>query len=873
LAHRRKQAVLGRLSGSCRSIQHRLFQAGAGLARSADQHRRKQAVLGKLSTLCESIQHRLFQAGAALARSADRVLTLRNCRVAIALTAALLLASTVPVLADDPLPESDAELARRYAPVFYFHPAEIFRPQPVDVIVERARLRQTRRLWFDVNVLLRLDVLDLFDFETDESHFLDVWYGDDGSSKYTNYSAHQAFYEAMLSPEAGGPPVAVYAHVVRDEDPDHITIQYWALYFYNDWFNKHEGDWELVQVTLNAEGEPEWVVLAQHHGGACRAWARAPVEEGTHPVVHVALGSHANYFVGDEIYPNGRDVGRTRIEILDRTGYDGRVIPEVTLLPDRADLAADPGAWPGAEWLSYQGRWGEVAVQSDFAGPLGPADKGAQWKQPYAWGMAQPLDTDTWYSNRLRVEVVGAAAEEVQIRLTDARGGALPAAEELGSLAILHVDPPAGTDLVASIGVPPETHWDVVATWPDATSEQVTRARFTGVDFAETGRARLEFGTDGAMNLLTRCLPGEEGLAGGCLASQGPTATETVEATWDAPELVWIGTVLPAHQVGTGLLLATLGAVVPTLAYVGALYWVDRYEKEPRRLLAAAFVWGAIPSLALALAAEVFFRLPPDLLGTLALEAARLGLVAPVVQEASKGAVVLLISWRYRREFDNVLDGIIYGAMVGFGFAMTGNLISTVGRFALWGFEGLGAAVFAEGLVYGLDHALYTAAFGAGLGLARLARERWQRWALPAGGFGLAVATHVLHDMLARNLLGLNVATVVATGAGLILAGIVAGWSLARQQRWLRVELEGEVPSALYRTMVTPGARTRAQWRALRAGGLSDWRRARGLHQLCAELAFKKMQRRQRGDGSEIAQEIERLRREIGIGGRVEGEG
>jgi RsiW-degrading membrane proteinase PrsW (M82 family) len=279
-------------------------------------------------------------------------------------------------------------------------------------------------------------------------------------------------------------------------------------------------------------------------------------------------------------------------------------------------------------------------------------------------------------------------------------------------------------------------------------------------------------------------------------------------------------------------------------------------------------VWGAIPSLALALATEVFFRLPPDLLGTLALEAARLGLVAPVVQEASKGAVVLLIAWRYRREFDNVLDGIIYGAMVGFGFAMTGHLISTIGRFALWGFEGLGAAVFAEGLVYGLDHALYTAVFGAGLGLARLAQERWQRWALPVGGFGLAVATHVLHDMLARNLLGLNVATVVATGAGLILVGIVAGWSLARQQRWLRMELEGEVPGALYRTMGT-----RAQWRALRAGGLSGWRRARGLHQLCAELAFKKMQRRQRGDVSEMAQEIERLRREIEIGGRVEGEG
>jgi len=312
-----------------------------------------------------------------------------------------------------------------------------------------------------------------------------------------------------------------------------------------------------------------------------------------------------------------------------------------------------------------------------------------------------------------------------------------------------------------------------------------------------------------------------------------------------------------------GLLIALLAGVVPALVYVGVLYWVDRYEKEPKRLLAAAFVWGAIPSVALALAMELFFRLPPDLIGPQALEAVRLGLVAPVLQEVLKGAAVLFIARRYWREFDNVLDGIIYGAMVGFGFAMMGNVINYIGSFVLWGFEGLSAAVFAEGLVYGLNHALYTAVFGAGLGFACLAQKRWQRWALSAGGFVLAVATHALHNLLARNLLGLNAVTVMMTGAGVILVGIVAGWSLARQQRCLRVELADEVPDALYGTMVAPGARTRARWRALRAGGLRGWRRARRLHQLCAELAFKKMQYLRRPDESEVAQEIKRLRREI----------
>jgi len=773
-------------------------------------------------------------------------------RFVLAALAAILLAFASPALADElPPAGSDAELARRYAPVFYFHPAEIFRPQPVDVVVQQARLRQSRKLWFDVNLLLSLDVLDLFDLESDESHFLDVWYGDDGSSACANYSAHQSYYQAVLSPEAGGPPVAVYAHVVRDGE--HVTIQYWALYFYNDWFNKHEGDWEMVQVMLDADGEPRWVVLSQHHGGTRRAWAHAPVEEGTHPVAYVALGSHANYFAGGEVYPNGKDVGNRRIEILDRTGSHDRVIPEVILLPDRANLAADAGAWPGAEWLPFRGHWGEVAVQSDFGGPLGPADKGPQWEEPHAWGMAQPLDTETWYGNRLRVEVAGAAAEEAQVRLMDERGAVLSSVEELGNLAILHTDPPAGTGVVASIRVPPNTRWDVVATWPDAAAKRVTRLRFGDVPFAASGRATLELGPGPTARLAVE----------GTDLVLEPSEVETFEATWDAPDLVWMGTILPAHQVGVGLLIALLAGVVPALVYVGTLYWLDRYEKEPQRLLAAAFVWGAIPSVVMALAVELFFRLPPDLIGPHALEAVRLGLVAPVLQEGLKGAAVLFIARRYRREFDDVLDGIIYGAMVGFGFAMTGNLISYVGSFALWGFGGLSAAAFAEGLVYGLNHALYTAVFGAGLGLARLAQNRWQRWALSVGGFLLAATAHALHNLLARSLLGLNAMTVLATGAGVILVGIVAGWSLARQQRCLATELVGEVPDPLYRTLTAPGGRSRAQWRALRAGGLRGWRRARRLHQLGAELAFKRMQRRRRPDEPEIAQEMERLRREM----------
>jgi RsiW-degrading membrane proteinase PrsW (M82 family) len=745
----------------------------------------------------------------------------------------------------------DLELVGMYAPVLYFHPGEVFRPQSVDVMVHTARLRQARRAWFDVNVLLDLDVADLLGY-SDESYALDAWYGDAGSSDYKNYTAHRSYYQAVLSPQAGGPPIVAYAHVVRDERQEFVTIQYWLFYYYNDWFNKHEGDWEMVEVVLTVAGEPQWVVLSQHHGGTRRPWHATQIEQGTHPAVYVALGSHANYFWGDEVYPNGTTIGNTRIEIMDRTSASGRVIPEAVLIP-REDGGADPTTYQGHEWLHFGGNWGERAIQSDFGGPRGPAYKGAQWQTPYEWGMAQPSDADTWYANRLRVAVTGDAAGAASVALRAADGSALPMAETLGNTALLHADPAPGTILVADIQGPPGVAYDLAAAWPNPETEQVTRYRFDGVPVSPSGRASLVLRAD-APPALTVVDTDRAATA---------TAVEAETVTWDAPDLVWLVGVLPASEVVAGLTICLLAGVLPTLLYVGVLYWTDRYEKEPGRLLAVAFLWGAIPALLVAVGVRLFFRLPFDMLGPEAIEAVRAGVLAPVVEETLKGAVILYIALRYRHEFDGVLDGIIYGAMVGFGFAMTGNTVSYLGAFLLRGFAGLNNTILIEGILYGLNHAFYAAILGAGLGLAGLARRRWQRWALPLGAYALAIGCHAVHNLAMRNALGLSLWTALATWAGIAVIVVVMIWSLRRERRVLRQELVGEVPDAMYRTLTTLGGRRRALWEALRRGGLRGWRQARQGYEMCAELAFRKARLQRRPNQPELAQEIARLRQEI----------
>jgi hypothetical protein len=83
-------------------------------------------------------------------------------------------------------------------------------------------------------------------------------------------------------------------------------LQYWYFY-YDDLYSyfyppsdllwqAHEGDWEVVNVVLSADEQPLFVGYSQHCLGQQRPWATTPTWDGTHPVVYVAAGSHANYF-------------------------------------------------------------------------------------------------------------------------------------------------------------------------------------------------------------------------------------------------------------------------------------------------------------------------------------------------------------------------------------------------------------------------------------------------------------------------------------------------------------------------------------------------------------------------------------------------
>jgi len=165
----------------------------------------------------------------------------------------------------------------------------------------------------------------------------------------------------------------VYGHLAR-EDGD-IWLQYWLFYAYNPQdrepfgTGRHEGDWELVQLRLGGDGEPDLATLSQHSWAeGCAADPLELSEAGRKrgPVVYVANGSHANFSAPG-------DYGRPFPDPTDEAGGDGRSVrPAVSEIDDQS---------PG--WVSYPGPWGET--EAGFVPGESPSPPGPRFQESRAW--------------------------------------------------------------------------------------------------------------------------------------------------------------------------------------------------------------------------------------------------------------------------------------------------------------------------------------------------------------------------------------------------------------------------------------------------------------------------------------------------------
>lgn len=188
--------------------------------------------------------------------------------------------------------------------------------------------------------------------------------------------------------------------------------------------------------------------------------------------------------------------------------------------------------------------------------------------------------------------------------------------------------------------------------------------------------------------------------------------------------------------------MATIASAVPLLIVVPTFLWLDRYEAEPTRLLLFAFGWGALVAVIGALAVntatiDFLYRA-----GVGDAEFTGPVLVAPIVEETAKGLGIVLVYRWGRREFDGIIDGIVYAGLVGAGFAFSENILYLSGAYLTYGDQGLHTLFFVRCVMGPFAHPLFTACIGIGLGVAAGSRSRIVRLVAIATGFVAAMLLH-----------------------------------------------------------------------------------------------------------------------------------
>ena len=322
-------------------------------------------------------------------------------------------------------------------------------------------------------------------------------------------------------------------------------------------------------------------------------------------------------------------------------------------------------------------------------------------------------------------------------------------------------------------------------------------------------------------------------------------------------------------EIVVGILLSVFFGIVPMVIYAGLLTLFDRYEREPPLLMFGVFMWGFIVASGVAVIFNTAFGVSLFLVsGSEGLSNLGMAVVsAPLVEETVKGLAVLVVFVYFRTHFDSVLDGVIYGSLVGFGFAAAENINYIFTGFLNGGLEGLFMLAFVRAIVVGFLHATLTSFTGIGFAIARL-NPGPLRFAGPVFGYGTAIGLHAIHNLLASlgSVLICFLATIFDWTGFLGMFGFIL-YLVWRESKIMRANLLEEVKlghltQAQYESAVSISGQLMARLGALGGG---RWRETARFYDLLGDLAFKKYHLERLGPLRERQAEksIEQLRQQI----------
>jgi len=319
--------------------------------------------------------------------------------------------------------------------------------------------------------------------------------------------------------------------------------------------------------------------------------------------------------------------------------------------------------------------------------------------------------------------------------------------------------------------------------------------------------------------------------------------------------------------------MAFLGALffgfVPMFIFAAFVNWLDRYEKEPKLLLGAAFVWGVVIAGGGAYVLNTVFGIGIYVLtgSEGAAEFGTTSIAAPIIEEALKGFAILAVFLMFRSEFDSVLDGLVYGAVTAMGFAAIENVLYIYRNGYLEnGWEGFWVLVVIRVILVGWMHPFFTAFTGIGIAIARMSRNVLVKIIAIPTGYAIAVTAHAFHNTfsgLIGGFEGLLAGTFVDyMGYAVMIIFII--WMIVYERNILKRNLHDEVANGRisqkqYNT-ATSFFQANAHFSALTSG---TFRSTSRFYQVCGELAHKKEQLTKVGEEGGNTRIIEKLRTEL----------
>jgi RsiW-degrading membrane proteinase PrsW (M82 family) len=291
-----------------------------------------------------------------------------------------------------------------------------------------------------------------------------------------------------------------------------------------------------------------------------------------------------------------------------------------------------------------------------------------------------------------------------------------------------------------------------------------------------------------------------------------------------------------------GLATGTVLAAIPVLPVIVVYLWLDRYEAEPTSLLVFAFAWGA--------AVATFGALVINTASTVVIRSAggdpmnTSFLVTPFAEEGFKGLAVLLVLLLRRREFDGIVDGLVYSGLVGIGFAFVENILYLGRTLGELGPGSLAGVFVVRCVVSPFAHPLFTSAIGVGLGMAARTRKPIVRLLAPIAGYSVAVVLHGAWNLSASTGLIGFVAVYVVVQLPIFVGFVVLAVMARRREGRLISRYLSEYANTGWLAPTEAGmlasltARRDARGWARRIGGCAAQRAMRDFQELATELAF-----------------------------------